>query len=152
MNKLTELRFTIEPSMLEIQDMDKKVQEILRKLNLKAEFLQEYKKSRAFSGRVKMVLERASKREAQGSVLSTGQVRTVGLGLGSTNGQGQTSWGNHPSVDSPPSCPPQLLPNFGYQQRDYKNQGLHLHLENQGHHQSRGQLLQQVQLDYQKLA
>ena len=52
-NKLTELRFTIEPSMLEIQDMDKKVQEILRKLNLKAELLQEYKESRAFSGKVK---------------------------------------------------------------------------------------------------
>ena len=33
--------------MLEIQDVDKKVQEILRKLNLKAELLQEYKESRA---------------------------------------------------------------------------------------------------------
>ena len=123
-NKLTELRFTIEPSMLEIQDMDKKVQEIQRKLNLKAELLQEYKESRAFSGKVKMLLERASKREAQGSVPSTGQVRWVRLGLGSTNGQSQRSWGNHPSVDSPPSCPPQLFLNFGNQQRDYENQGL----------------------------
>ena len=114
-NKLTELRFTIEPSMLEIQNMDKKVHEILRKLNLKAELLQEYKESRAFSDKVKMLLKRASKREAQGSVPSTGQVRSVGLGLGSTNGQGQRSWGSHPSVDSPHSCPPQLFPNFGYQ-------------------------------------
>ena len=115
-NKLTELRFTIEPSILEIQDMDKKVQEILRKLNHRAELLQQYKESRAFSSKVKMLLERASKREAQGSVRSTGQVRLLGLGLGSTNGQGQRSWGNHPSVDSPPSCPPQLFPNFAYQQ------------------------------------
>ena len=61
MNKFTELRFTIEPTMLEIQDMDKKVQEILRKLNLKVELLQEYKESRAFSGKVKMLLERVSK-------------------------------------------------------------------------------------------
>ena len=75
-NKLTELRLTIEPSMLEIQDMDKKVQEILRKLNLKAELLQEYNESRAFSGKVKMLLERASKRKAQGSVPNTGQVQT----------------------------------------------------------------------------
>ena len=125
-NKLTELRFTIEPSMLEIQDMDKKVQGILRKLNLKAELLQEYKENRAFSRKVKMLLERTSKREAQGSVPSTGQARSVGLGLGSTNGQGQRNWGNHPSVDSPPSCPPQLFPNFGYQQSDYENQGLSL--------------------------
>ena len=50
--------------------------------------------------------------------------RRQGLGQGSTNGQSQRSWGNHPSVDSPPSCPPQLFPNFGYQQRDYENQGL----------------------------
>ena len=78
MNKLAELRFTIEPSMLKIQDMDKKVQEILRKLNPKAELLQEYKESRAFSGKVKMLLERANKREARGSVPSTGQVRSVG--------------------------------------------------------------------------
>ena len=123
-NKLTEFRFTIEPSTLEMQDMDKKVQEILRKLNLKAELLQEYKESRAFSGKVKLLLERASKREAHGSVPRTGQVRLVGLGQGSTNCQGQRSWENHPSVDSPPSCPPQLFPNFGYQQRDYENQGL----------------------------
>ena len=41
MNKLTELRFTIKPSTLEIQDMKKKVQGILRKLNRKAELLQE---------------------------------------------------------------------------------------------------------------
>ena len=109
MNKLTKLRFTIEPSMLEIQDMDKKVQEILRKLNLKAELLQqlqEYKECRAFSGKVKMLLERASKREAQGSVPSTGQVRSVGLGLGPTDSPSQRIFKNHPSVNSPPNCPP----------------------------------------------
>ena len=133
-------------SILEIQDMDKKVQEILRKLNLKAELLQEYKESRAFSGSVKMLLERASKREAQGSV--PGQVRSVGLGLGSTNGQGQRSWRNHPSVDSPPNCPPQLFPNLTISSVTMKIKGYHLHSESQGHHQSRGQLLQQIQLDY----
>ena len=108
--------------MLETQDMDKKVQEILRKLNREAELLQEYKESRAFYGKVKMLLERASKREAQGFVSSTGPVRSVGLGP--TNSQGHRIWENHPSVDSPLSCPPQLFSSFGYQQRARNVTGL----------------------------
>ena len=50
-----------------------------------------------------------------------------------TNSQGQRSWKNHPSVDSPPSCPLQLFPNFGHQQNNYEN---HLHSESQGCHQN----------------
>ena len=108
-NKLTELRFTIEQSMLEIQDTDKKVQEILRKLNLKAELLKEYKESRTFSGKVKMLLERASKREAQGSVPGTGQVASVGLGIGSTNGKGQRSWGKSTLSRQPTQLPTPII-------------------------------------------
>ena len=110
-NQRTWLRFTFEPSTLEIQDIDKKVQEILRKLNCKAELLQEYKESGASNGKVKMLLESASKREAQGSVPSTGPVRSVGLGP--TNIQGQIIWENQPSINRPR----QLFPSFGYQQR-----------------------------------
>ena len=61
-----------------------------------------------------MLLERASKREAQALVPSTGQVRSVDLSPCPTNSQGQRGLKNHPSVDSPP----QLFPNFGYQQSD----------------------------------
>ena len=60
-NRLEELRFTIEPSILEIQDMTNKLQDIMSKLKFKAELLQEYRESKAYNGQVKMVLERAIK-------------------------------------------------------------------------------------------
>ena len=61
--RLAELRFTIEPKFAEIQEADRNIQGMMRKLNLKRDLVNELKQSRTYNAKVKVTMQRLVERE-----------------------------------------------------------------------------------------
>eukprot|EP00794_Sanderia_malayensis_P006280 gene6280-7002_t len=91
--RLAELRYTLEPTIKEIEVLDKKIQGMMKKLRLKRELINELKTCRAYHAKVKTLMQRAKEHEASNKKASLS---------GTTRQQEHRQGGRKESLSPPP--------------------------------------------------